>query len=249
MELLVKFTTQGILARSASGSTPLHVATQKGYAAIANILLEAGPPELLHMENGVGETAVNLAYINALVERIEQFNRTDYANVGQLNVDRIDEHTERFNVARLEIEIPMLWETIDQLLKEGRLRPGTQLTDALQWFAKWMEAKFRRAKEINDERTKSVKSDKDDRAPGDRCDHQKTLEYLKAGIVAKPGKRDLVHLIDVQRSIEGEFLTRRAGEQIVSRHNDYDGLEPEESAEKQERRGSMALQALGLSYS
>ena len=61
-----------LLPRDVKGSTPLHVAVRAGNAEIASLLIAAGGGELLHAENGVGETSMEMAYLQWLLDITRQ---------------------------------------------------------------------------------------------------------------------------------------------------------------------------------
>ncbi|KAG7089914.1 hypothetical protein E1B28_011547 [Marasmius oreades] len=75
----------------------------------------------------------------------------------------------------------------------------------------------------------------------EKSDTEKTFKYVKQAVDANPGNRRLVHLVDVQKSIQRDLAEVQSSHQ----HNDgdlKDGLEPEEDKDVKLRNASLLFQ-------
>jgi Ankyrin repeats (3 copies) len=236
---LLEFQTKAsLLIRNADGSIPLHLAAQAGVAEITQLLAEASPTEALHCENAVGETPLEIASLQELVWR----TRTKFAtsiSTPVLDFAGNPPTQQYFDLAIQEVEIPKLRATLNQLLEDGRLKKGTKTTTELLNFAVVMEAKLATT------RTKTVtklEESKDNNA-GDIVDREATLRHIKKGVASRPCLRTLVHLVDVQRSVERNLARVNKGNKSsrVSHQRDDDEPEPEEDAVEKQKRQSIVL--------
>ncbi|KAG8905028.1 hypothetical protein FRC01_008504 [Tulasnella sp. 417] len=55
-----------LLLRDSTGATPLHSAVLSGYSKIVSLVVAAGPPEILSVENGVGSTPAEITRLQLL---------------------------------------------------------------------------------------------------------------------------------------------------------------------------------------
>jgi len=227
----------GLHVRNVDGSTPLHLAVQRGFVEITRLLVEASPTECLHAENGVGETPLEMATLQELLWR----TRTEYITSANtpLTLDiNGDSRTQKyFDLAKQEVEIPKLRATLNQLLDDGRLKKGTKTTTELLAFAVAMEAKLATA------RTKPVPEiiPKKEEIVSDKTDWKGTLEHMRKAVTARPGLRNLVHLIDVQKSVDGDLRRVNKGKKRNPIRSDDDGFQPEEDVVEEQKRKSMII--------
>jgi hypothetical protein len=242
VKLIIDFTKYGLRLCNVDGETPLHSAVKQSFPEITKLLIDASPIEALYMENGVGETPLDIASLTELLWRIRQWfttpspmelgNNLSIMDTG-FSFPLVDQY-----LKCLDVEIPKLRATLDELLRDGRLRNNTKLTNDLLAFADLMERKLVAAKAIPEEPLAEGKVDKDAK---DAPNVEETLLCVRNAVAANPGLRRLVHLIDVQRSIQGNLPQYGAATQKMSHHREDDSLEPEEDKEEQQRRGSLVF--------
>lgn len=224
MKLLLEFKKANLLVRDVDGSPPLHSAVRQGFAEIVQLLIEAGPAEALLAENGVGETPLETASLQEIVERTRQQFNPSVSTPLDLDSLEIRANPERFNIQQQESEITKLRNVIDELLHDGRMRKNTKLPNELMSFANKMDVKLATAKKTT---IPEEKEWDDGNAETDNVDRLNTLVRVRKGLLPLGGPRGLVHLIDVQRSIQ-ETLGLFQQEAANSVRKTYDdGLEPE----------------------
>jgi hypothetical protein len=118
------------------------------------------------------------------------------------------ERTAPFDVEKQKVEIPKLRATLDMLFADGRLVHGSKLAKELLTFAAHMEGKLA----IEVARENPAKQDTEE-AEVDHVASQgasmRTYAVLREAAAAHPGSRRLVHLADVQRSVQRN-LARQA---------------------------------------
>ena len=207
-----------IVHRDADGSTPLHIAVQNMNTAIVEVLLQYGPMEYHYMENSVGQTPLDIANLKVfppVTVPVEAGPREP-----QVNVDfqlRLLKNAAPFDVEKQKVEVPKLRATLNALLANGRLIRDTKLAAELLAFAAHLEEKL--AIEIANNNA----AGKDDEG-GDEVDPvvpqsttASTYALLQDAAAARPGRRQLVHLADVQQSVK-RCLAREA-EKALFRSN------------------------------
>ena len=184
--------------RDASGCTPLQIAVKLSLPEITRIIAEAGPSELLTLEDGVGTTPLETAMRQDFVARLNKpTSNIEYPRNLAPQVD----WSKPFDVVKQEKELPKFRATIQSLLDDGRLINGAKLTKELLAFADHLEAKIERVKA---DATKPVEDDEAPKKWTGEEDHSTTggtLRALRAALAARPGPRHLVHLSDVLASV------------------------------------------------
>ncbi|VDB95400.1 unnamed protein product [Peniophora sp. CBMAI 1063] len=182
------------LSRDASASTALHAAAQRDHAHFVRALTAGGPAELLHAENGVGQTATEVAGLRLL-------NKWTETGSGSLPSLKWDLPIKQSDLAKLEHPRPdkslrrrteELRHELDVLLQTGKLNRSANLGKALLAFAEALEAKLP---------TVAV----DEGVKGNYTSQgavEETYWILFDAARARPTKRGLVHVLDVQRSVE-----------------------------------------------
>ncbi|KAF8349125.1 ankyrin repeat protein [Amanita rubescens] len=199
VELLLARSHVANTIRDSDGCLPLHIAVRCGSSRIAKMLVDASPSTLF-MEDGVGSTAAESATITLFRERMNHFSQDTFnLQVATSAPTTANKDPERFDLARLEKELPRLRETIDSLLKVGKLRKDTKLEKGLLGFAEKMEGHKRRLQQapVAVEREKEILIDVQD--------HSATYDVIKEALNYVEGERQLVHLLDVQESIVGSL--------------------------------------------
>ncbi|KAF9460934.1 hypothetical protein BDZ94DRAFT_1264751 [Collybia nuda] len=241
--LIVDFTTTTLLIRNSDGSTPLHIAVQSGFSKITGLLLKADP-EALYMENGVGETPLEMATLKDILERTQSFsNRRSNEEPRTITLDDISREPKPINIKNLETELPRLRSMLEQLFNDGRLIKKTKLGEELVKFADMMDVKLAKAKEVESAKPVVVVVEQEMKNPTEGRNISRTLKTLAEAVAASPGHRQLVHLIDVQKSVQ-RGLDRVAQTKDLAIHEDDEGLTKEEDSEVQERMESLVLQRI-----
>lgn len=231
VEIIIKFTKLSLLARDATGSTPVHLAVSRAFPKITQMLVEAAPPEALYLENGVGSTPLEIAYLGDLVECTQNVN-PPYAQTPPVLIgDKVGLSPARWNLEHLEVEVPKLAATIEELSQNGKLRKRTKVTTELGKFAKLMETHLETARSRKEEVPEGVK-----KAVVEEQDHAKTIEYLRKCLVSYTGERQLVHLIDVQKSVHSDLPERQNDKKVKDNARD-EGLWDQGSDAKEGERG------------
>ena len=199
-----------LLRKDADGSIPLHIAVQNTNAALVKVLLRYGPTEQLYTENIVGQTPLDIASLKFL-PRVIGSVEVPVLNVPHVNVaDQVNvlKTTAPFDVEKQKEEIPKLRSTLDLLLADGRLVNGTKLATELLAFASRMEEKLAAEVAKKDATKKDVEKDEADHEASPNTPAT-TYVLLRDAATARPGGRQLVHLADVQQSVQ-RSLTQQA---------------------------------------
>jgi hypothetical protein len=222
-----------LLLRDADGSTPLHAAVQNEDLFLAELLLKYGPTELLYTENCVGQTPLDIASLKG-IPRLSGPGLPKPSDLPMYPEQhlRIPKMAPPFHVEKQKIEIPKLRAMIDALLAEGRLAHGTKLTTELLAFADRMEGRL--AEEVARECVAENEAEEGERdrptLPGSNA---RTYFALCDAAASRPGRRQLVHLADVQRSVrrnlerklDGMFILPQLSQAIEDEDKEAD---PEE---------------------
>jgi len=220
-----------LLLKNVNGYTPLHVAAQEGFVEITGLILRASPHEALRHENGVGELPLEIASQQDLLWRTrEKFSRNSPAGV--LPSFNFQTRPPRFG-EQAGLEIAKLRIILNKLLCDGILRKDTTLANELLAFADRMQVKLSEVTPVPEGTTTIANKD-----PKDAVDRPRTLQLIREAAALSPGVRQLLHVLDVQKSVHGDLAKFQP---VVGQHSaaHNDGLEPEEEAEQQERRKSL----------
>ncbi|KAH8995817.1 hypothetical protein EDB86DRAFT_1066941 [Lactarius hatsudake] len=215
-----------LLLRDADGSTPLHVAVQNADTVLAEILLKYGPTQLLYTENSVGQTPLDIASLKGL-PRVTG-SMPSVPSVGELPTNaeqylRILKKSPPFNVEKQKIEIPKLRATLDMLLANGLLAEGTTPTTELLAFANRLEGRLAIETAQKNAAAEQTEERKGKPEPGSAA---RMYFVLRDTAAARPGTRQLVHLADVQRSVQRN-LVQKDGEMLVRRVANEEYKEPD----------------------
>ncbi|KAF8075783.1 ankyrin repeat protein [Lyophyllum atratum] len=244
-KLIVEFTKSTLLMRDIDGSTPLHCGVQRGFGEITEMLVKAVPPEALYMENGVGETPFDMATLKHKLQITQDFQYDRAIDVSRLSVGHADENPKRIQLEGLEEEIRRLRSTMDWLIEDGKLIKGTKLAEELHRFAEMMEEKVLSEKASVAEETKTSVNTPE-KNPKEGENPRRTLDAISAAVAAAPGKRMLIHLIDVQKSVQGNLSRYNKEQAAMEVHDDDEGLGKEQDAETKERNGSLVLSRISV---
>jgi hypothetical protein len=166
---------------------------QLGFPELTRMLIEAGGPSALQMENGVGETPIEVAISQALRWRIRTKISSGYIS---LSLNSAPLEPPRFDPTRKSM-VEQLKVTLKELVSNGRLRPNTQLYNELFAFADRSDVKLPRAASSSNE---PVPKD-----PKDNKDPMLTLRLVQDAMTDPDIPRSLIHLLEVQRSVQSDL--------------------------------------------
>ncbi|KAA1479103.1 ankyrin [Dentipellis sp. KUC8613] len=220
--------------RDTKGSIPLHIAVQNCNDEMARLLIRHGPPECLFIENGVGQTAVDVAIqkrLNALQAcRMGSISAPQILAVPIYNVGRVP-----LQLDELEEQVPKLRATLDGLLQEGQLKQGTKLATELSVFTGQMEAKLA---VLQSEAAQKAADKPEGRAVDPRnakTDVYAVADIVRAAVAQTKGHRKLVHLLDVQKSVQANlerYIVEEDPQKVLEQKmKQTDGFAPEPVAE------------------
>ncbi|KAH8991543.1 hypothetical protein EDB92DRAFT_1945881 [Lactarius akahatsu] len=217
-----------LLLRDADWSTPLHVAVQNADTVLAEVLLKYGPTQLLYAENSAPRfpTPTELS----------------------MNIWRQlfspPKGPPLFDVEKQKTEIPRLRATLDTLLADGLLVDGAKLTTELFAFAGRMEGRLA---------METAQKNAADEGELDSLEPQgstaRTYFALRDAAAARPGTRQLVHMVDVQRSVQRNLARQDDGILVRwserSRENDDEDKKPDPEKQRIAELKARSLLASG----
>ncbi|TFK64176.1 ankyrin [Pluteus cervinus] len=218
--MIADYTKLTLLTRDAGGSTPLHLAVTNGYAEITRILVEASPPEVLYMENAVGATPLEIAQLFDLQDRLGE---NESHELPYLAGDEVEVKERQLNFDKLQQEVPRYVATIEELSQIGKLRKRTKLLTELTKFGDVLQGNLERAS-ASLANARQDESDLDNRKDG----KTRTYVYIKGRLASYTGERQLVHVIDVQKSVQADLPEKPERTTRVA-EADREGFEAEDS--------------------
>ena len=205
-----------LFLRDADGFTPLHVAVQNADTVVAGLLLKHGPTQLLYTENSVGQTPLDLAGLKGLPRATSVSGVTPAVLPWHAQPQYTLRKAPSFDVEKQKIEIPKLRATLDTLLSDGTIVHGTKLATELLAFASRMEGRLAAEtsrEDVTDTWMEIIKLYP--LVPRGTTENMYIL--FREAAATRPGTRQLVHLVDVQRSVQ-----RNLAHQVqVPRWNQY----------------------------
>lgn len=200
VELLINAGASQYLVRDARGSIPLHIATKEGRRNITRLLAHSGPAEALSLEDGVGNTAVEIASRRAFLAKLS-------LACGPITTPQIGwswsipYNQKPFNVAKHEAELPLFRFTLQTLVAEGQLTEGTKLASHLFSFADHIESRIVQQKEA--EAVKAKKASKVAfMVTRDTGTASEVLKIVLTASAAQPTRRHLVPLCHIHETVE-----------------------------------------------
>ncbi|KAF8987599.1 hypothetical protein BDQ17DRAFT_1334968 [Cyathus striatus] len=247
VKLLLPYAKASLTMRDAAGSIPLHAAVRRGFAEITQLLISAGHPETLYMENAVGNTMLEIASPVDLKGRIPAESSVAFYGYGgrrmQLGMRR-NGGTLRYNVSELEHPLDGLWGTILELEGEKKVGKEEKIVHELRRFASTMEERFKVAKEAEDAHQLTKPKQPLNENMKDSVDVLKTFNFVSQAVKENPEfNREIVHLIDVQISVLAALEMRKlkSGEETESygwygQHRRYGGRMPRKIIPKEEEK-------------
>ncbi|KAJ7213244.1 ankyrin repeat protein [Mycena rebaudengoi] len=236
VKLLVDFSKETVLVRDVVGCTPLHSAVRSGYPEISKILIAAAPAGL-QMENGVGDVPLEIVTLKDLIPRKEAFQlrANGYGLPGDADLSYANgDSPPRFEIEQLEVELPKYRATIEALINDGVLKRGTKVVADMVAFADFMEPRLAEAKLLPKLEVKYYEVAKPP-PPKDVSDNAKVLEVVRAELAkGLGGNRELVHLVDVQKSVQNDLKESRLP-QVEEDNDEVLQEEPDPDSELQQR--------------
>ena len=215
-----------LLVKDEKGSTPLHVTVQQYYASLTKVILEYIPSEGLYIENGVGQTPLDIITQRYLTTRTGSSNIMPRMNVLPRPISGLGPPTHP--LFQQEVQVQKLRATLNDLLEDGKLVRNTKLANELLAFADRMESKLttaRPAKEPTNVATEPVLD-----PPIPMADLDATYAAICDAVAAVPGHRQLVHLLDVQKSVKVQLRSYQPavdiGRAFEQKMKESDGFEP-----------------------
>ncbi|KAK0492741.1 ankyrin repeat protein [Armillaria luteobubalina] len=236
VKLFIDYTVANILQRDIDGIIPLHAAVKAGFPGIAKLIIDASPDEALHTENGVGETPLEIASLEHLTWKMKFHGIQCSSSSPELdnNVGMVP----RWVPATLAEAVPKLRLAMTDLLQAGKLTPGTLLSDELDAFASLLDDKLEEASE-------TTGKTEDDVNQVEGTDRRATFAVIAEAVMKRPGQRRLVHLLDVQKSVQRCLAKSKELEKFARSLREVDALEPMEDTERKERQDSLVVRTLG----
>ena len=196
------------------------------------------------MEDGMGQTPYEIHSLRELTVRLQDFPATRDAGISEISPSNVQER-KRYDMDKLQVEVPLLRSTIDALVRDSKLEDKTKLTWELNTFVTMMEVRLRTALDAENAASSTRKpvEPKVDKNTVDRSDIHKLRKVLLAAAGGSSRDRQLVHLIDVQRSVRANL------EKVnhTQKHAVKDEGFGEDAGEVQERQRGIIFQLLGLS--
>ncbi|THU93789.1 ankyrin [Dendrothele bispora CBS 962.96] len=203
-----------MMTRDVTADLPLHTAIMRGYSVIVQELVKNSPVEALHAENGVGNTPLEIATLKETLNRIRSSDGIHASGCNYHYVD-LDPMPDRMRVEHLEKNVPELRQTIAALTRDGKLT-DTRVAEELAKFTQHMETKLTAAKAEAEKLEEEEKSNLEksgtgtpvvEKAESDNSESnpEATFKAILEAVTAKPAKRGLVHVADVQRSVGGHL--------------------------------------------
>ena len=206
-----------LLLRDVDGSTPLH-AVRKTDVVIAELLLEYGPTEHLFTENCVGQTPLDIASLTSLNCLPRGMSQGQSAFLMTNIQAHLSSNPHRFKLKIQKREVLKLRATLDTLLSDGSIAPGSKLATELLAFADRMERRLAEETERKEAEEKENKKEKkkgegdgEIKHTGPRGTTAAMYITLRDAAAARPGLRRLVHLADTQRSVQRNLEQQSVG--------------------------------------
>jgi len=231
----VAYSKNSILLQDVDGRAPLHCAVVNSFSSIVKTLVAAAP-DALTMENGVGNTPLEIASLKDLIQRVSNFTTSSqqgrYSQSGdELRPNGLDVEPRRIQISlieKYEAELEETREVVGTMLDQATIAMKEKEVLKME-LTKWLnrvtemvriakeseapnEAKRQKEAEVFE------KKDKAERYPQkDSADISETLsvihEYLKT--LSDGGssiRRQLIHLLDVQKSVGATLIKVTRGE-------------------------------------
>jgi hypothetical protein len=257
VKLIVEFTKSTILIFDVDGQTTLHAAVKLCSPQITSILLAAAGPKGLQMEDSVGNTPFDIMSLNEINFRIHGFTKYQMNTTGIMmsalgkNGGGLWFH--RYSgdyIQKLQKELLKFDAILDVLFADGRLKSQTKLAMELTRFASMMKERLSAAEAALTARLARFPEEASadiDKDPKDAYDVQKTSSIVVEALKGLTVNRQLIHLIDVQKSVEADLekVGNRSSGKTQSRCRREDeregGLEAEQDEELEVKEKAQSM--------
>lgn len=219
LQLKLDAVEESLTIRDAKGSMPLHASVRHGYAKITSSIIKASPTsEAIHSENGVGETPLETAFAKWLIRSTREGFPSEYQRgyngLQIMGVMSGSAPVTPLKAQKLTAEIDLLRDVQSALVRTNKLSTNTKLREELDVFAAYLVEK-------RDAETKeTIPPKQENPLVIDREDREETLKAVSAAVLAAPGQRRLVHLIDVHRSVQYS-LEKANRKKVTDVENEY----------------------------
>ncbi|KAJ8508418.1 hypothetical protein ONZ45_g9303 [Pleurotus djamor] len=252
VELVIGVTKEPLVYRNLGGSTPLHSAISLGFPVITKILIDAGSEGDLATEDGVGDLPIETATFRDTVWRTREHFPSFKGDPAALPFSHVNIPSGHiFNAKNKQDTVPEFRDTVNDLIGKGKLRPDDKKTKRLLEFASELEKMLasesasQKKEEDEKERREAEEREKKGEVPIERdyCDRAATFKVVKEAATTVQANRQRVHLIDAQKVVMGGMPEGNA----VKVAEWKDELEPEESEEEAQKRGSHMLRYIAIS--
>lgn len=233
VSILVEYNKDSLLTRDVDGQTPLHCAVARSFPTIVKTLLDVTPGEGLLMENGVGNTPVDIITLAELVQRVKQLSSivsdqrsssSDGLNPSSINAS--DSRIPASYFTKYETEFKELRVVIRDMADRGK---SSGLMDEVEKWVSKMEvivsaAKTREERKEAERKAREEEEKKKhvDQYPSASASVPDTFEVVKKAAQDRLGMsttRQLIHLLDVQKSVK--CTLSKVNPNAVE--NEYDG--------------------------
>ncbi|KAF8164738.1 hypothetical protein B0H34DRAFT_686396 [Crassisporium funariophilum] len=227
---ILDFSRATVLTRDVDGSTVLHVSVKCSYPEITEMLLATVDPEDLEIENGVGNTILEIASLPELSRRIEHHINVTHKTPSDISPNYVEEQG-RYDdeiVEALKEEMPRLHSIIGELLPEERKKRRTKLIWELNTFATMVDGRLKDANAKHEEKLLKLKEKnaKEIQNPIEEANIDLTLSVVQKALKSGPINRQLVHIADVQRSVGADLeKVRRRTKQSQLQSKEDNGLD------------------------
>lgn len=218
----------------AYGFTPLHNAIRKGHPLIAEEILKVIPQEGLYLENGVGKTPYEDAQKRAMRPVTYTISKVN-PSVLEYSSGVRPTHM-HLNIDALEKELQKVVDSLNRLVRNGTLEKGSQLANTFEKFVSATEGRLAKEKARAAETAGDSKGEDD--VHTDARDPIETFKATAKAVQSDEAKRTLIHLKDVQLSVETDL--QRVAHEVNTYSTNYT-FGDEEEGDKEKERGNNLL--------
>ena len=223
VSILVEYNKDSLLTRDIDGQTPLHCAVARSFATIVKTLLDAMPGDGLVMENGVGNTPVDIITLAELIQRVKQLSSivsdqrsSSSDGLDPSGINASDSRIPASYFTKYETEFKELRGIIRDMAGRGTAPESSRLTDEVEKWVSKMEVILREAK-TQEARKEAERKAREEEEQKKRLPHINQYPSASASIsdtfevVEKAAQshlsmgatiRQLIHLLDVQKSVK-----------------------------------------------
>lgn len=193
-----------LYVRDRKGSLPVHVAVHQGWAKIVSLIIANGGSDSLYWENAVGETPIETATIqwllnatrNAIGDGLESTRAMNMYNNWRVEAPLT-------TIDKLSSQVKVLKDVLAQLERDGKLTANSDLKKAFESFVVYLDRKREEGEAIAAKESNTTTAKNNNQF--DKTDSKETLKVVSSFISTSAGERQIVHLIDVQNSVRNSI--------------------------------------------